>query len=173
MIKKQNMISFPKHVLAVYEAIEASGFNFSTDSRKITPGCVFLALRGENFDGNDFAAQALEKGASLVVVDDAMRFSSSGNTLLVDDVLSALQNVATYHRMKMDVPVLCLTGSNGKTTTKELIRAVLSRKYNVCATAGNLNNHIGVPLTLRPYVPNTILHCGGDGSFASARDSCP
>lgn len=153
MIKKQNMISFPKHVLAVYEAIEASGFNFSTDSRKITPGCVFLALRGENFDGNDFAAQALEKGASLVVVDDAMRFSSSVNTLLVDDVLSALQNVATYHRMKMDVPVLCLTGSNGKTTTKELIRAVLSRKYNVCATAGNLNNHIGVPLTLLSIRP--------------------
>lgn len=154
MIKKHNMmISYPEYVRTAYEAIEASGFNFSTDSRKITPGCVFFALRGENFDGNDFASQALGKGASLAVVDDASRFSASGNTLLVDDVLTALQNVAAYHRMKMNVPVLCLTGSNGKTTTKELIRAVLSRKYNVCATAGNLNNHIGVPLTLLSIRP--------------------
>lgn len=147
------MFSFSKHVRLAYDAIEKSGFNFSTDSRKITPGCVFFALRGENFDGNDFAAQALEKGASLVVVDDAGRFSPSGNTLLVDDVLTTLQDTATYHRMKMDVPVLCLTGSNGKTTTKELIRAVLSSKYRVCATTGNLNNHIGVPLTLLSLRP--------------------
>ncbi len=129
----------------------------STDSRRITDGCLFFALKGETFDGNRFAAQALQDGAAAVVVDDAKVVPTSdelteenpmGHYILVPDVLSTLQELAAFHRQHFNGPVLQVTGTNGKTTTKELIAAVLARKYNVLYTQGNLNNHIGVPLTV-------------------------
>lgn len=119
----------------------------STDTRKIENGNIFFALTGPNFNGNQFADQALEGGASLVVVDEASVIKD-GRYFLVEDTLKSLQDLATYHRQQHDIPVLGLTGSNGKTTSKELINAVLGTKYQVLATRGNLNNHIGVPLTL-------------------------
>jgi UDP-N-acetylmuramoyl-tripeptide--D-alanyl-D-alanine ligase len=119
----------------------------STDTRKIAEGSIFFALKGDKFDANTFAAQALEAGAAYAVIDDAA-YRVSEKTILVDDVLTTLQNLARYHRKQLQIPVIGLTGSNGKTTTKELINAVLSQQFNVWATIGNLNNHIGVPLTL-------------------------
>ena len=118
-----------------------------TDTRKIRKNSLFFALKGENFDGNKFAKEALEKGARMAIVDDKKTLKDE-RMIVVDDVLKTLQALARYHRMKLDIPVIALTGSNGKTTTKELIHAVLSKKYNLIATSGNLNNHIGVPLTL-------------------------
>lgn len=147
----------------IYSLLEKNGVRVTTDTRKIGGGDIFFALKGDNFDGNDFAGKALELGAAAVVVDDAKRYSEADKIVLVPDVLAALQNVATYHRMKMNIPVLCLTGSNGKTTSKELLRAVLSRKFDVCATEGNLNNHIGVPLTLlsiRPHHNFAVVEMG-------------
>jgi len=128
-----------------------------TDTRKITPGCLFFALKGENFNGNTFAQQALEAGAAYAVVDD-FSVVKDQRFLLVDDVLATLQELAKHHRSIWDIPVIGLTGSNGKTTTKELIAAVLSKKYRTNATVGNLNNHIGVPLTLLSIQPddNTV-----------------
>lgn len=119
----------------------------STDTRKIAPGSLFFALRGENFDANTFAQQALEAGAAYAIVDNA-QYKTSDSCLLVDDVLTALQDLARYHRRQLTIPVIGLTGTNGKTTTKELINAVLSQHYKTLATQGNLNNHIGVPLTV-------------------------
>ncbi|NER14999.1 UDP-N-acetylmuramoyl-tripeptide--D-alanyl-D-alanine ligase [Leptobacterium flavescens] len=121
--------------------------SISTDSRKIEENTIFFALKGENFNGNTFARQALEKGASYAVIDEA-EYKTSDRILLVDDVLTALQQLANFHRKHLGIPILSLTGSNGKTTTKELINSVLSRKFKTTATLGNLNNHIGVPLTL-------------------------
>jgi UDP-N-acetylmuramoyl-tripeptide--D-alanyl-D-alanine ligase len=118
-----------------------------TDSRQIKPSCIFFALRGGNFDGNRYASEALEKGAAYAVVDDP-RYKTSSNILLVEDVLKTVQDLATHHRLQYDIPVIAITGSNGKTTTKELTDASLSKNFQVMATAGNLNNHIGVPLTL-------------------------
>ncbi len=118
-----------------------------TDSRRVTPGSLFFALRGENFNGNRFAAGALEQGAAYAVVDDEQVCASS-RYLLVDDVLGSLQDLARYHRNRLSIPVVGITGSNGKTTTKELISRVLAQKFNTLATTGNLNNHIGVPLSL-------------------------
>lgn len=123
----------------------------STDTRRITANCLFVALKGANFDGNQFAEQAIAAGARYVVVDDpalAALHTHPDRYLLVPDSLTALQDLARHHRRTLSFPVLGLTGSNGKTTTKELIAAVLSQKYQTYATAGNLNNHIGVPLTL-------------------------
>jgi UDP-N-acetylmuramoyl-tripeptide--D-alanyl-D-alanine ligase len=119
----------------------------STDSRNISRGCLFFALKGENFNGNFFALEAIEKGASLAVVDEALP-QYHKQIIRVDDVLTTLQRLAGYHRIQTGIPILAITGSNGKTTTKELCKAVLSKKYKVYATEGNLNNHIGVPLTL-------------------------
>ncbi len=119
----------------------------STDSRRISPGCIFFALKGENFDGNQFAAQALEKGAAYAIVDDPAAVTSD-KIFLVENTLEALQDLARLHRKSFGFPVIALTGSNGKTTTKELIRCVLSTRFNTYATQGNLNNHIGVPLTI-------------------------
>jgi UDP-N-acetylmuramoyl-tripeptide--D-alanyl-D-alanine ligase len=119
----------------------------STDTRKIEPNCIFFALKGTNFDGNQFAHEALQNGASYIVVDDP-QVQKNKNTLLVDNVLASLQALANHHRKKLGTPILAITGSNGKTTTKELINKVLSVKYRTIATQGNLNNHIGVPLTL-------------------------
>lgn len=118
-----------------------------TDTRMITQGCLFFALKGDNFDANTFAAQALEQGAAFAIVDD-LKFASDEKCILVSDVLSTLQDLARYHRNQLNIPVIGLTGSNGKTTTKELIKAVLSEKYKTFATKGNLNNHIGVPLSI-------------------------
>lgn len=120
----------------------------STDTRRITPDCLFVALKGASFDGNQFAEQALAAGARYALVDDADVAIHEVRCLLVPDSLTALQDLARYHRQTLQIPVIGLTGSNGKTTTKELIAAVLSKNYRTYATVGNLNNHIGVPLTL-------------------------
>ncbi len=120
----------------------------ATDSRQIEEGTLFICLRGEHFNGNKFAAEALEKGASYVIVDDLEYFKKDKRHILVEDSLKSLQALAHYHRMQFSIPVIGLTGSNGKTTTKELINSVLSQQFNTTATVGNLNNHIGVPLTL-------------------------
>ena len=121
----------------------------TTDSRKCPSGSMFFALRGETFNGNQYAGQALEQGCAVAVVDDAAVVpSGDARFVLVDDVLSTLQQLAAWHRRQWGGPVVQVTGTNGKTTTKELLAAVLGRKYNVHYTQGNLNNHIGVPLTL-------------------------
>jgi UDP-N-acetylmuramoyl-tripeptide--D-alanyl-D-alanine ligase len=121
--------------------------NVSTDSRNITPNCIFFALKGDNFNGNVYASDALEKGAAYAIIDEEA-YQSSDRTVLVENVLETLQQLANYHRKQLKVPIISLTGSNGKTTTKELINAVISKKFKTTATKGNLNNHIGVPLTL-------------------------
>ncbi len=118
-----------------------------TDTRNIEKDSLFFALKGDNFNGNKFAIKAIEEGCTYAVVDEK-EFSNHPNCILVDNVLKSLQDLAHFHRKKFDVPVLGITGSNGKTTTKELIGAVLSKKYNLLITSGNFNNHIGVPLTL-------------------------
>lgn len=118
-----------------------------TDSRAVKQGDLFFALRGDSFDGNKFAPGALEQGAAYVVIDDA-QYKQDDRYILVEDVLQTLQELALYHRRRFKIPVFGLTGSNGKTTTKELIASVLKEKYKVHATSGNFNNHIGVPLTL-------------------------
>ncbi len=118
----------------------------STDSRKLPEGCIFFALKGANFDGNKYAEEALSKGATYAVVDDE---SLQGEgLLLVEDTLKALQDLASYHRQQLGIPLIAITGTNGKTTTKELTAEVLKKSYNLLYTEGNLNNHIGVPLTL-------------------------
>ncbi len=119
----------------------------STDTRNIKPGSMFFALKGPSFDANAFAEEALEKGARWAVVDDE-RVTKDERYLLVEDVLTTLQQLATYHRRTFDIPVIGITGTNGKTTTKELVHTVLSADRSTLATTGNLNNHIGVPLTL-------------------------
>ena len=126
--------------------LQSSGI--STDTRKIFEGSLFFALKGKNFNGNLFAQEALDKGAFKVVVDEEAFHKSNGETILVENVLLALQQLASFHRKYLALPIISLTGSNGKTTSKELINAVLSQKFNTVATEGNLNNHIGVPLTL-------------------------
>ena len=121
--------------------------SISIDTRTLKKRDIFFALKGPNFDGNKYAKQALEKGASLVVIDDASEFVSD-QTFLVEDSLEALQELAQYHRRQLKIPVIAITGSNGKTTTKELMKSVLATTFKTFATKGNLNNHIGVPLSL-------------------------
>jgi len=123
---------------------ESSGI--STDSRTISKGQIFFALWGEKYNGNKYASEALEKGASCAVIDDPL--FESEKTILVDDCLFELQALATHHRKQMNIPVIAITGTNGKTTTKELLSAILARKFKVYSTKGNLNNHIGVPVTI-------------------------
>ncbi|MEO8774097.1 MAG: UDP-N-acetylmuramoyl-tripeptide--D-alanyl-D-alanine ligase [Gelidibacter sp.] len=118
-----------------------------TDTRKIDKDCLFFALKGEHFNGNEFASSAMASGAKYCVVDEK-RYAIDERYILVDNALEALQQLATFHRHHLMIPIIALTGSNGKTTTKELINTVLSKKYKTTATKGNLNNHIGVPLTL-------------------------
>jgi UDP-N-acetylmuramoyl-tripeptide--D-alanyl-D-alanine ligase len=122
-------------------------FLVDTDTRRIREGAIFFALKGANFNGNEFAEEALKKGAAFSVVDEE-QYRTNDNIILVENVLNTLQQLANYHRKQLNIPIIGLTGSNGKTTTKELINAVISKKYNTIATSGNLNNHIGVPLTL-------------------------
>jgi len=119
----------------------------STDTRQITPGSIFFALKGDRFNANQFATQALEKGAHYVVIDEAA-YQVDDRYILVEDVLDTLQKLARHHRNQFTIPFIGLTGSNGKTTSKELVHAVLSKKFRTHATKGNLNNHIGVPLTI-------------------------
>ena len=126
----------------------------STDTRRIEPGSLFFALRGATFDGNEFAAEALARGAACAVVDDPAA-ATDERTLLVPDTLGALQELAREHRRALGIPVLAVAGSNGKTTTKELVSRVLAERFDVCATRGNLNNHIGVPLTLLSMTRDT------------------
>jgi UDP-N-acetylmuramoyl-tripeptide--D-alanyl-D-alanine ligase len=131
--------------------------SIQTDTRKLKKGDLYFALKGPNFNGNSFARQAIDIGAAYAIIDED-NFAINGKTLLVDNVLNALQNLARHHRLQFDIPFIAITGSNGKTTTKELIHMVLSTTYKTYTTEGNLNNHIGVPLT--------ILKIKTDAAFA-------
>jgi len=126
----------------------------STDTRNILPGSIFFALKGERFNGNLFAGQALSLGAKWAIVDEELPDQQAG-ILLVDDVLTTLQRLARYHRDRLQIPVIGVTGTNGKTTTKELLFSVLSQKFRTYATKGNLNNHIGVPLSILSITSET------------------
>ena len=130
--------------------------NVCTDTRKITDNCLFFALKGPNFNGNKFAKEALEKGAAYAIIDEEA-YRISDKYVLCEDVLETLQKLSIFHRNQCKAKIISLTGSNGKTTTKELIHAVLSKKYRTIATKGNLNNHIGVPLTLLTIEPQTEM----------------
>lgn len=142
------------HISTLYSKfLDSSGI--STDTRKIKPNSIFFALKGANFDGNAYADKAIENGALLAVVDDPNQKRES--KLIVDNVLETLQELANYHRKEINIPVIAITGSNGKTTTKKLTLEVLSKKFKVKATAGNLNNHIGVPLTLLSFTEDLEL----------------
>ena len=128
----------------------------SIDTRKTEKNTFFVAIKGENFDANTFAKEALEKGALYVIIDNESYYIDE-RTILVNDSLKALQELAKFHRAYLKLPIIALTGSNGKTTTKELIQVVLSKKYKTKATVGNLNNHIGVPLTLLSFTAETQI----------------
>ena len=134
--------------------LESSGI--CTDTRKISPNCLFVALKGDRFDANTFASDALAQGARAVLIDNP-QYRVDDRTIVVADSLAKLQDLAAYHREFLGLPILALTGSNGKTTTKELFNAVLSKKYKTGATVGNFNNHIGVPLTLLSFDEFTDL----------------
>ncbi|MDE5560550.1 MAG: UDP-N-acetylmuramoyl-tripeptide--D-alanyl-D-alanine ligase [Bacteroidaceae bacterium] len=138
----------------------------TTDSRHCPEGGMFFALRGENFDGNKYALSALDQGCAVAVVDREETIPAGDSRfILVDDVLQTMQELAAMHRRRCDIPVVQVTGTNGKTTTKELLAAVLSRKFNVLYTQGNLNNHIGVPLTLlrlRPEHETAVVETGAN-----------
>ena len=128
----------------------------ATDNRKISTDNLFVALKGDNFNGNKFALSAIESGAKFAIIDEK-EYKLDDRFILVQDTLVALQQLANYHRNQLKITIIGLTGSNGKTTTKELINAVLSQKFNTKATIGNLNNHIGVPLTLLSFTPDTEI----------------
>ena len=143
----------------------------TTDSRAITPGCLFFAFKGEKFDGNAFAPQALEQGAALCIISDP-QYRVDDRCIVVPDVLTTLQELAKHHRQHLTIPVIGITGTNGKTTTKELVHAVLSCRYRTHATTGNHNNHLGVPLTLLGIPANAeiaIIEMGANhpGEIAS------
>lgn len=129
----------------------------TTDSRKIEPGCVFVALKGEHFDGNDFAYQVASDNVAACVIADRKDLPQHERLFIVDDSLTALQKLAKLHREICGTPIIGITGTNGKTTTKELVSAVLSQKYNITYTQGNFNNHLGVPLTLLQIRPDTEI----------------
>ncbi len=129
----------------------------TTDSRNAEKGSIFFALKGDHFDGNQYAETAIKNGCSLAIVDNP-NYAMDNRFILVDDVLESLQRLANYHRKQLDIPIIAVTGTNGKTTTKELIANVLDSKYKIHYTRGNLNNHIGVPLTLLSM--NTDIELG-------------
>jgi UDP-N-acetylmuramoyl-tripeptide--D-alanyl-D-alanine ligase len=142
-----------------------------TDTRKLKKGDIFFALKGDRFNGNNFAKQALEAGASLAVIDEK-EFAEGDSFFLVEDALKALQELAAHHRKQFDIPFIAITGSNGKTTTKELVHAVLSTAFKTYTTEGNLNNHIGVPLTIfkiKPDAEMAVIEMGANhiGEIAS------
>lgn len=140
----------------IYQAFQKA-YKVTTDSRKVEKGAVFFALKGENFDGNDFALKVAEEGIASLVVCDRNDIPEHTRIVKVEDSLKALQDLACHHRHQMKAKVLSITGTNGKTTTKELVSAVLSQKYNIIHTEGNYNNHIGVPLTLLTIKPETEI----------------
>jgi UDP-N-acetylmuramoyl-tripeptide--D-alanyl-D-alanine ligase len=136
----------------------------STDTRKIEKGSLFFALKGDRFNANTFAEQALEQGAAYAIIDE-VTYKKSDKFVLVDDVLTFLQNLSKYHRQQLQIPVIAIVGSNGKTTTKELIHSVLSEKFVTLSTPGNFNNHIGLPLTLlmiKPEHQMTVIEMGAN-----------
>ena len=133
-------------IASLYQLYLKSG-KVSTDTRQIAPGSLYFSIKGPKYNANAFAQEAIAKGASYAVVDEK-EYVIGEQTILVPDGLTALQQLATYHRYQLKIPIIGLTGSNGKTTSKELLNAVLSRKFRTLATKGNLNNHIGVPLTI-------------------------
>ena len=140
----------------IYKAFEKA-YRVTTDSRKVEKDAVFFALKGENFDGNDFALKVAEEGIASLVVCDRNDIPEHHNIIKVENTLKALQDLARHHRHQMKAKVLSITGTNGKTTTKELVSAVLAQKYNIIHTEGNYNNHIGVPLTLLTIKPETEI----------------
>ena len=145
----------------------------TTDSRNIIPGSLFFALKGENFDGNKYAKTAIENGCSYAIIDDPT-LTKDARHILVEDVLQTLQSLANYHREQLDIPIIAITGSNGKTTTKELLSTIMGLKLKVISTKGNLNNHIGVPLTLLRIKPETqfgIVEVGANHS-GEIKDLC-
>lgn len=137
----------------LYQKLQNCNFKISTDSRNIEIGSMFFALKGENFDGNKFAESAVNNGTIWAVIDD--RRYENEKTILVDDVLQTLQNIANYHRRKLNCKIIGIGGSNGKTTTKELMYNIFIRQFKTVCTKGNLNNHIGVPLSLLTIKPET------------------
>ena len=139
----------------LYEAYLRS-HTVTTDSRNITPGCLFFAFKGASFDGNAFAPQALKQGAALCVISDE-KYKVDDRCIVVPDVLATLQELAREHRRHLTIPVIGITGTNGKTTTKELVHAVLNKRYKTSATKGNFNNHLGVPLTLLDIPTDTEI----------------
>lgn len=145
-----------ENVIEVLYSAYKQSQKVTTDSRCITPGCIFFGFKGEQFDGNAFAAKALEQGAAYCVISDE-RYRTDDRCVVVDDVLATLQELARWHRGQLEIPVVGITGTNGKTTTKELVHAVLSKKYRTSATVGNHNNHLGVPLTLLDIAPEAQL----------------
>ena len=153
----------------IYQLFKSST-GVCTDTRNVKPGQLFFALKGENFNGNLYAEKALEIGALFSIVDE--KSGENERLVLVEDVLTTLQHLAAYHRNQLAIPILAITGSNGKTTSKELILQVLSKKYRTIATNGNLNNHIGVPLSLLSINTDTeiaIIEMGANhqGEIAS------
>lgn len=146
----------------IYELYKGA-YTVTTDSRTITPGCVFVALKGEHFDGNDFALKVAEEGIAACVIADRPDLPKHNRLFVVNDSLKALQELAKHHREKLGLPIIGITGTNGKTTTKELVSAVLSKKYNIVYTQGNFNNQLGVPLTLlriKPEVELAVVEMG-------------
>ena len=143
------------NIEAIYK-IYSQNFLVDTDTRKIRKNTIYFALKGDNFNGNTFAEEALKKGALFSIVDEK-KYVTNPSIILVDNVLETLQKLANFHRKKLNIPIIGLTGSNGKTTTKELINAVLQTQFKTTATKGNLNNHIGVPLTLLSMTPETEI----------------
>ena len=148
----------------LYILFLAQGQKITTDTRKIEPGQIFFALKGANFDGNQYALDAINQGAKYSVIDDKSLEGDNG-IILVENVLKTMQELALYHRRKLNIPMIAITGSNGKTTSKELIREVLAMKFKVACTKGNLNNHIGIPLTLldiKAYEDISIVEMGAN-----------
>lgn len=140
----------------IYELYQKA-YAVTTDSRTVTPGCIFVALKGEHFDGNDFALKVAEEGIAACVIADRQDLPKREGLFVVEDSLKALQELAKFHREKLGLPIIGITGTNGKTTTKELVSAVLAKKYNIVFTQGNFNNQLGVPLTLLRIKPDTEM----------------